>query len=128
MGNLTTYVWESLLETPGLIATFDTLPGYTYPPAARRVLCHQYALTEVSFDRMLKVHCVGRSTRHWARLVRDGWDLLFEYPALRQLLDEEHAAPRLDRPTIIQRCKRFNLSKAEMVNLLNVHAEIWSRA
>ncbi|MGI4735069.1 MAG: hypothetical protein ACRYG7_07815 [Janthinobacterium lividum] len=127
MPQLKTHVYNALLDSPGLIATFDALPGYSYPALARGALCELYQVSAEEFGRMLKAHCTGRVFRHQARFVRDGWDLLFEFPALRRLLDEERAAPKLDAPTISQRSKRFSLNRAEMVNLLNTHAEIWVR-
>jgi len=127
MAQLTTFVYNALLDSPGLIATFDALPGYSYPAPAREALCQLYHVSAEEFDRMLRVYCTGREIRHQARFVRDGWDLLFEFPALRQMLDDERAAPRLDAHTISQRSKRFSLNRAEMVNLLNTHAEVWAR-
>lgn len=127
MGHLTTHVWDALFDSPNLVATLDVLPGYDYPEAARRALCQQYGLAEALLARMVKVYSAGRLFKFETREARDGWDLLLKYPALRQALDEEREAPRLDAGTLRERQARFSLSRAEIVNVLNAHAQAWAR-
>ncbi len=130
-----THLWNLLLDRPGLRATFDALKGYTYPPSARHVLCQQYALSESDFAAVLQLHTtihrpgnryVGRG-RPRGRLLRDGMDLLLSLPKLRAVLDEARHCPLLEPPKLLRLCDKHQLLPAELVRVLNAHAELWTR-
>ncbi|MGI4863713.1 MAG: hypothetical protein ACRYFZ_07285 [Janthinobacterium lividum] len=131
-----THLWDLLLDRPGLRATLDTLKGYTFPACARQVLCQQYALSEAEFAAVLQLHTtliyrpgnsytsLGRPRGRW---LRDGMDLLLSLPKLRAVLDETRHCPLLEPPKLLRLCDRHKLLPAELVRVLNAHAELWAR-
>lgn len=118
---------DLLLDLPELRATLDALPGYTFPTPARAALCWQHRLSEETFAAVVKAHGRLRG-RVSGRRSRDGWDLLLELPDLREMLDRERDMPVLGAATLARRRELFRLTAPELVNVLQAHAEAWSRA
>ena len=132
-----THLWNLLLDRPGLRATLDALKGYTYPPSARQVLCQQYALSEAEFAEVLQLHTnliyrPGNSYtsrgRPRGRFLRDGMDLLLSLPKLRAMLDEARPCLPLEPPKLLRLCDKHKLLPAELVRVLNAHAELQARS
>ena len=120
--------WDLLFDLPALRATLDELPRYNYPAAALAALCARYELSEQQLADIRRVYSQLRGHKpvsSWEYVApgRSGVELLGSLPKLRKLLEGERDAPELSAMILRLRRERFHLTRAEMVRVLEAHAQ-----